>query len=141
MTQFYISSHLLSFRLTISQFLNFTIRWPPTRLSARLSLVISHVRVAIRPAQLSRSHTYLNSRVILSSSTFTSKTNHQQNTSQFSSQFTTYFITNIITNHSQISQLNQQLILNTIHNSFNISTNLSLQILPNQPNQQKYSTS
>ena len=86
---------------SISQFLNFTIRWPPTRLSARFSLVISHVRVAIHPAQLSRSHTYLNSRVILSSSTFTSKTNHQQNTSQFSSQFTTYFITNIITNHSQ----------------------------------------
>ena len=40
----------------VSQFHNFSIRWPPTRLSARLSLAIPHIRVAIRPAQLSRSH-------------------------------------------------------------------------------------
>ena len=39
--------------LTFYHFIN---KWPPTRLSARLSLAITHIRVAIRPAQLSRSH-------------------------------------------------------------------------------------
>ena len=53
LTSPHISSHCLSFFSY-----HFIIRWPLTRLSARLSLAISHIRVAIRLAQLSRSHTY-----------------------------------------------------------------------------------
>ena len=58
MTQPHIFSHLIHFISSLISFLisHFSIRWPPTRLSARLSLAIPHIRVAIRPAQLSRSH-------------------------------------------------------------------------------------
>ena len=54
MTQPHFSSHFLS----SSYKFTFTFRWPPMRLSIWPSFAISNSRIAIRPAQLFRSHTH-----------------------------------------------------------------------------------